>query len=381
MTPAPAIARPRQRSRWRGGFGYAHNATRIGGGSSGDYPFTIVRLKIDEIAMRFVRLGRSGPEVSEMALGCMGMSGGYGPADDAESIATIHAALEAGVTMLDTGDFYGAGHNEMLIKQTLAGGKRERAFIAVKFGAMRGPDLKFLGDDGRPNSVKNFLAYTLRRLGTDHVDLYQPARLDPTVPIEDTVGAIADMVKAGYVRYVGLSEVSAKSVRRAHAVHPIAALQIEYSLLSRDVEKEILPTIRELGIALVAYGVLSRGLISDSAQASREAGEIRTRMPRFSIENFPRNMALVRALAAIAREKNASTAQLAFAWMRARGDDIVTLVGARRRDQLREALGALDISLTSADLARIAQAVPAEAVAGTRYLPAVLAHLDSEQTG
>lgn len=316
-----------------------------------------------------------------MALGCMGMSGGYGPADDAESIATIHAALEAGVTMLDTGDFYGAGHNEMLIKQTLAGGKRERAFIAVKFGAMRGPDLKFLGDDGRPNSVKNFLAYTLRRLGTDHVDLYQPARLDPTVPIEDTVGAIADMVKAGYVRYVGLSEVSAKSVRRAHAVHPIAALQIEYSLLSRDVEKEILPTIRELGIALVAYGVLSRGLISDSAQASREAGEIRTRMPRFSIENFPRNMALVRALAAIAREKNASTAQLAFAWMRARGDDIVTLVGARRRDQLREALGALDISLTSADLARIAQAVPAEAVAGTRYLPAVLAHLDSEQTG
>jgi aryl-alcohol dehydrogenase-like predicted oxidoreductase len=331
--------------------------------------------------MRLVRLGRRGPEVSEMALGCMGMSGGYGPADDAESIATIHAALEAGVTMLDTGDFYGAGHNEMLIKQALAGGKRDRVFIAVKFGAMRGPDLKFLGDDGRPNSVKNFLAYSLRRLGTDHVDLYQPARLDPTVPIEDTVGAIADMVKAGYVRHVGLSEVSAKSIRRAHAVHPIAALQIEYSLLSRDVEKEMLPTIRELGIALVAYGVLSRGLISDSAQASREAGEIRTRMPRFSTENFPRNMALVRALAAIAREKNASTAQLAFAWMRTRGDDIVTLVGARRRDQLREALGALDVSLTSADLARIAQAVPAEAVAGTRYLPAVLAHMDSEQTG
>ena len=331
--------------------------------------------------MRQVRLGRGGPQVSEMALGCMGMSGGYGPADDAESIATIHAALEAGVTMLDTGDFYGAGHNEMLIKQALAGGKRDRVFIAVKFGAMRGPDLKFLGDDGRPNSVKNFLAYSLRRLGTDHVDLYQPARLDPTVPIEDTVGAIADMVKAGYVRYVGLSEVSAKSIRRAHAVHPIAALQIEYSLLSRDVEKEILATIRELGIALVAYGVLSRGLISDSAQASREAGEIRTRMPRFSTENFPRNMALVRALAAIAREKNASTAQLAFAWMRTRGDDIVPLVGARRRDQLREALGALDVSLTSADLARIAQAVPAEAVAGTRYLPAVLAHMDSEQTG
>ena len=331
--------------------------------------------------MRTRRLGRNGPEVSEMGLGCMGMSGGYGPADDAESIATIHAALEAGVTMLDTGDFYGTGHNEMLIREALGGGKRERAFIALKFGAMRGPDLKFLGDDVRPIAVKNFLAYSLRRLGTDYVDLYQPARLDPAVPVEDTVGAIADMVKAGYVRHIGLSEASAKSIRRAHAVHPIAALQIEYSLVSRDVEKEILPTVRELGIALVAYGVLSRGLISDGAQASKQAGEIRTRMPRFSDENFPRNMALVQALGAIAREKNASTAQLAFAWMRARGDDVVPLIGARRRDQLGEALGALELSLTPADLARIAQAAPPEAVAGTRYLPAVLAHMDSEQPG
>ena len=328
--------------------------------------------------MRLVRLGRSGPEVSEMGLGCMGMSGGYGRADDSESIATIHAALEAGVTMLDTGDFYGMGHNEMLIRKALEGGRRERAFIAVKFGAMRGPDLKFLGDDGRPSSVKNFLAYTLRRLGTDWVDLYQPARLDPTGPIEETVGAIADMVKAGYVRHIGLSEVSARSIRRAHAVHPIAALQIEYSLVSRNIEREILPTIRELGIALVAYGVLSRGLLSDSAEASKDAGEIRTRMPRFSAESFPRNLALVQALAAIAREKNASTAQLAFAWVRSRGEDVVPLVGARRRDQLREALGALDVTLTKADLARIAQAVPPEAVAGTRYLPAVLAHIDSE---
>jgi aryl-alcohol dehydrogenase-like predicted oxidoreductase len=328
--------------------------------------------------MRLVRLGRNGPEVSEMGLGCMGMSGGYGRADDSESIATIHAALEAGVTMLDTGDFYGMGHNEMLIRKALEGGRRERAFIAVKFGAMRGPDLKFLGDDGRPSSVKNFLAYTLRRLGTDWVDLYQPARLDPTVPIEETVGAIADMVKAGYVRHIGLSEVSARSIRRAHAVHPIAALQIEYSLVSRNIEREILPTIRELGIALVAYGVLSRGLLSDSAEASKDAGEIRTRMPRFSAESFPRNLALVQALAAIAREKNASTAQLAFAWVRSRGEDVVPLVGARRRDQLREALGALDVTLTKADLARIAQAVPPEAVAGTRYLPAVLAHIDSE---
>jgi aryl-alcohol dehydrogenase-like predicted oxidoreductase len=331
--------------------------------------------------MRLVQLGRNGPQVSAMGLGCMGMSGGYGPADDAESIATIHAALEAGVTMLDTGDFYGAGHNEMLIREALKGRKRERVFLAVKFGALRSPDLKFLGDDGRPDSVKNFLAYTLRRLGTDYVDLYQPARRDPTVPIEDTIGAIADMVKAGYVRHIGLSEASARSIRRAHAVHPIAALQIEYSLVSRGIETEVLPTIRELGIALVAYGVLSRGLISDSAQASKGAGEIRTRMPRFSDENFPRNMALVQALAAIAREKNASTAQLAFAWVRSRGDDVVPLVGSRRRDQLREALGALELTLTRADLARIVQAVPPEAVAGTRYLPAVLAHMDSEHAG
>src|SRR5262249_31477098 len=325
----------------------------------------------EEIEMRLVRLGRNGPDVSEMGLGCMGMSGGYGPADDAESTATIHAALEAGVTMLDTGDFYGSGHNEMLIREALKGGKRERAFIAVKFGAMRGPDLKFLGDDGRPNSVKNFLAYTLRRLGTDHVDLYQPARLDPTVPIEDTIGAIADTVKAGYVRHVGLSEASAKPIRRAPAVHPIAALQIEYSLVSRDVEKEILPTIRELGIALVAYGVLSRGLISDGASASQHAGEIRTRMPRFSAENFPRNMALVRALGAIAREKNASTAQLAFAWIRSRGEDVVPLIGARRRAQLKEALGALAIRLPRAARARGGGGARAEGAAGARYRRAV----------
>jgi aryl-alcohol dehydrogenase-like predicted oxidoreductase len=328
--------------------------------------------------MRLVRLGKDGPMVSELGLGCMGMSGGYGPADDVESIATIHAALEAGITMLDTGDFYGSGQNEMLIRDALQGGKRERAFLSVKFGAQRAPDGKFLGDDGRPHSVKNFLAYSLKRLGTDYVDLYQAARVDPTVPIEDTVGAIADMVKAGYVRHIGISEASARSIRRAHAVHPIAALQIEYSLLSRDIEKDILPTIRELGVALVAYGVLSRGLISDNARASKESGEIRTRMPRFSAENFPRNLALVRALGEIAREKNASTVQLAFAWVRSRGSDIVPLIGARRRAQLTEVLGALDVTLTPADLARIAEAVPRDAVAGTRYLPAVLAHMDSE---
>ncbi|HXQ83181.1 MAG TPA: aldo/keto reductase [Xanthobacteraceae bacterium] len=332
--------------------------------------------------MQQVKLGRNGPTVSAFGLGCMGMSGGYGPADDKESIAAIHAALEAGITMIDTGDFYGMGHNEMLIREALKGGKRERAFLAVKCGAMRSPDLKFLGDDGRPQAVKNFLSYSLRRLGTDYIDLYQPSRVDPAVPIEDTIGAIAEMVKAGYVRHIGVSEASARTLRRAHAAHPIAALQIEYSLFSRGIERDIVPTLRELGIALVAYGVLSGGLISDRAEAARTAAsEIRTRKPRFFAENFARNVALVAALGKIAREKGASTAQLAFAWVKSRGDDIVPLIGARRRDQLTEALGALDLKLTPADLARIEQAAPPAAVAGTRYLLAVLAHMDSEHAG
>src|SRR3984885_11325217 len=326
-----------------------------------------------------IKLGRNGPTVSAFGLGCMGMSGGYGPSDDRESIATIHAALEAGITMIDTGDFYGMGHNEMLIRDALKGGKRERAFIAVKCGAMRAPDLKYLGDDGRPAAVKNFLSYSLRRLGTDYIDLYQPSRVDPAVPIEDTIGAIAEMGKAGYVRHIGVSEASATTVRRAHAVHPVATLQIEYSLFSRGIEREILPALRELGIALVAYGVLSGGLISDHAEAAKNAAsEIRTRKPRFFAENFAKNIALVEAIKKIAREKGATTQQLAFAWVKSRSEDIVPLIGARRRDQLKEALGALDLKLSAGDLARIAAAVPTTAVAGTRYLPAVLAHMDSE---
>jgi aryl-alcohol dehydrogenase-like predicted oxidoreductase len=338
------------------------------------------RYQPERLHMQMRQLGRNGPMVSEIGLGCMGMSGGYGPADDKESIATIQAALEAGITFIDTGDFYGMGHNELLIREALKGGKRERAFIAVKFGSMRGPDQKHLGDDARPQAAKNFLSYTLRRLGTDYVDLYQPSRVDPAVPIEDTIGAIADMVKAGFVRHIGLSEASAASIRRAHAVHPIAALQIEYSLFSRGIESDILPAVRGLGIAVVAYGVLSGGLISDHARASKDAvSEIRSRRPRFSAENFPRNVALVEALAAIAREKGASTAQLAFAWVRSRGDDIVPLVGARRQNQLKEALGTLAVRLSQDDLDRIERAVPSGAVAGTRYPPAALAHMDSER--
>jgi pyridoxine 4-dehydrogenase len=308
----------------------------------------------------------------------MGMAGGYGPADDRESIATIKAALDAGVTLIDAADFYGAGHTELVLREALKGGRRSRAFIAIKYGAMRDPDGKGLGDDARPSATKNFLAYTLKRLGTDHVDLYQPSRIDPQVPIEDTVGAIADMVKAGHVRHIGLSEASAKTIRRAQAVHPIAALQIEYSLFTRLIEKDILPTVRELGIPVVAYGVLSGGLISDRAQTSQPVGEIRTRKPRFFAENFARNYAMVRALAAIAKEKGCTTAQIAIAWVRSRGDDIIPLIGARRRDQLKEGLGALDLSLSTGELARIEGAVPPGAVAGTRYLPAAMAHLDSE---
>ena len=327
--------------------------------------------------MQTKQLGRSGPTVSALGLGCMGFSGGYGPVDDAESITTIHAAMDAGITYLDTGDFYGAGQNEMLLGQALKG-KRGKAFVAVKFGALRSPDGAWLGNDARPGAVKNFLAYTLKRLSTDYVDLYQPARVDPTVPIEDTVGAIADMVKAGFVRHIGVSEASSASIRRAHATHPIMALQIEYSLMSRSVEASILPTLRELGISLVAYGVLSRGLISDHALTDAPPGEIRSRMPRFQGENFARNRALVAALQAIAKEKRCTTAQLAIAWVASRGNDVVPLVGAKRRDQLSSAVGAMDVTLSPADLARIEAAMPAGAVAGERYGAALMTHLDSE---
>ncbi len=322
-------------------------------------------------------LGRNGPTISALGLGCMGFSGGYGAVDDADSIATVHAALDAGVTYFDTGDFYGAGQNEMLLGNALKG-KREKAFIAVKFGALRGPDGVWHGSDNRPAAVKNFLAYTLKRLGTDYVDLYQPARVDPMVPIEDTVGAIAEMVKAGYVRHVGLSEAGAARIRRAHAVHPIMALQIEYSLMSRSVEQEILPVLRELGISLVAYGVLSRGLISDHALTSAPAGEIRSRMPRFQGENLARNRALVEALRRIASQKGCTTAQLAIAWVASRGDDVIPLIGAKRPDQVSSAIEAFDVRLSTADLARIEAAVPAAAVAGERYGAALMTHLDSE---
>ena len=326
------------------------------------------------------KLGAAGPEVSAIGLGCMGMSDLYGPADRMESIATIHAALDAGITLLDTGDFYGMGHNEMLIREALSGRDCGGVVISVKFGALRDPAGNWSGYDSRPAAVKNFLAYSLRRLGVEHIDICRPSRLDPNVPVEDTIGAIADMVKAGYVRYAGLSEVGPETIRRAHAVHPISDLQIEYSLISRGIESEILPVCRELGIGISAYGVLSRGLISGHWSTAR-AGErdFRGNSPRFQGANLEANLALVEKLRGIAEKIGASVAQVAIAWVAAQGADIVPLVGARRRDRLAEALGALDVRLAPNDLAALAQALPAGAAAGDRYPTAQLAHMDSEK--
>jgi aryl-alcohol dehydrogenase-like predicted oxidoreductase len=311
----------------------------------------------------------------------MGMSDFYGPADEAESIATIHAALDAGVTLLDTGDYYAAGHNELLIDRALGGRDRDGVAISVKFGLMREPDGTVVGVDGRPAAVKNSLAFSLRRLGTDHVDIYRLGRSDPIVPIEETVGAIGEMVQAGFVRHIGLSEVGATTVRRAHAVHPIGDLQIEYSLLSRDIEAEILPTCRELGVGVTAYGVLSRGLLSGHWSRGRDVTErdFRNTAPRFSGENLDRNLSLVDALRAVADAKSATVAQIAIAWVLHRGEDIVPLVGARRRDRLAEALGALEVRLSTDDLAAIERAVPPGAAAGSRYQEAQMAALDSER--
>jgi aryl-alcohol dehydrogenase-like predicted oxidoreductase len=337
--------------------------------------------------MQTTTLGRAGPVVSRAGLGLMGMSGIYGEADYLESLATIHAALDAGITLLDTGDFYGMGHNELLLRDALRRGvRRESVFIQVKFGGQRDPAGAFVGHDASPAMAKSSLAYTLTRLGTDYVDLYQPARLDPQVPIEDTVGAIAEMVQAGYVRHIGLSEVGADTIRRAHAVHPIAALQIEYSLMSRGIEAEILPAVRELGISVTAYGILSRGLLS-SGTARLAPGDPRARFPRFSGENHARNLELLASLEEMAATVgggvqaggSVTAAQLAIAWVASRGEDIIPLIGTKRRDRLAEALKALDLTLSADDLAAVEAAVPAVAVAGDRYAPAQMATLDAER--
>jgi aryl-alcohol dehydrogenase-like predicted oxidoreductase len=322
------------------------------------------------------KLGATGPSVFPIALGCMGMSGVYGAADEGESVATIHAAVDAGVNLIDTGDFYGMGHNEMLVGRALRF-IREKVLISVKFGAQRSPDGAWIGYDARPAAVKTALAYTLKRLGVDHIDLYRPARLDPNVPIEDTVGAIADMIKAGYVRYVGLSEVGPETIRRAAAVHPIVDLQIEYSLISRSPEAKIFPLLRELGIAVTAYGVLSRGLLSGSSIAG--SGDIRNRFPRFAADNHGRNQQLVTRLKQIAEAWGITPSQLAIAWVRAKGDFIIPVMGARTRTQLAESLAALEVKLSPTEIADIEAAIPPEAVAGTRYDEHQMKVLDSEK--
>ncbi|MFR0352479.1 aldo/keto reductase [Streptomyces sediminimaris] len=333
------------------------------------------------------KLGTTGPQVSALALGCMGMSALYGDADRAESIATVHAALDQGVTLLDTGDFYAMGHNEMLIGEALRTAPaqlREHALTSVKFGALRDPDGGWSGYDGRPAAVRNFAAYSLQRLGVDHIDVYRIARVDPDVPIEETVGAIAELVEKGHVRHIGLSEASAPNIRRAAATAPISDLQIEYAIITRDIEREILPTVRELGIGITAYGVLSRGLISGHFSRDRQlaATDFRAAAPRFQGENLQRNLDLVEALRKIAEQKGVTVAQIAIAWVLAQGPRhdtaIVPLVGARTRERLSESLGALDVTLDEADLAAIEEAVPAGAAAGDRYPSAQMAHLGTE---
>ncbi|MBW7452469.1 aldo/keto reductase [Paenibacillus sepulcri] len=327
------------------------------------------------------KLGQSNEALSEIGLGCMGMSDMYGDADRLESIATIHAAMEAGITLLDTGDFYGSGHNEMLISEALKGRSREQAFIAVKFGALRDPKGGWGGVDGRPASVKNFLAQTLKRLDTDYIDLYQPARLDPNVPIEETVGAVADMVQAGYVRHIGLSEVGVDTIRRAHSVHPVSWLQIEYSLFSRGIEREILPVLRELKISLSAYGVLSRGLLSGAwtKERSGNPADIRNFGPRFQGDNLEHNLELIEKLRRLAESHGTNVAQLAIAWVIGQGENIIPLIGARKRTQLNDALNAVEIHLSPEELNDIGSVFAPEEVAGERYDKHSMALLDSEK--
>ena len=326
-------------------------------------------------------LGTSGPTASAIGLGAMGMSDMYGPADDTESVATLRAALDAGVTLIDTADFYGSGHNELLIREALRGRNREKAILSVKFGALRDPQGAFAPEDLRPEAIKNFLAYSLRRLGTDYIDIYRPARIPAGVRVEDVVGTIGEMVKAGYVRHVGLSEVNASTLRRAAAVHPISDLQIEYSLLSRGIEDSILPTARDLGIGITAYGVLSRGLLSGhwNPQQTLSAGDFRNFSPRFQGDNLQANLALVEALRKIAQAKKVEVAQVAIAWVLSRGPDVVALVGVRKRARLAESLAAADVELTRDDLSAIEKAIPAGAAAGERYPSFILATMDSEK--
>jgi aryl-alcohol dehydrogenase-like predicted oxidoreductase len=323
-----------------------------------------------------LKLGKTGPEVHPLGFGCMGMSGAYGATDDEVSIKTIHAAIERGVTLFDTGDFYAMGHNEMLLGRAIEG-RRDKVQISVKFGALRGPDNSWGGMDSRPAAVKNFLAYSLKRLKVDVIDIYRPARLDPAVPIEETVGAIAEMIKAGFVKHIGLSEMGVETIRRAHKTHPIVDLQIEYSLASRGPEAKIFPVLHELGISATLYGVLSRGLLSGSKALG--PGDFRAHSPRFNGEHKQHNDALVDKLAAFAKARGMTSAQLSIAWVRAKEPALLPVIGIKRVDQLESALDALDHTLSKDDVAALDAMFPPDAFSGGRYAPQMMHTLDSER--
>ncbi len=325
-------------------------------------------------------LGKTGPHTSIVGLGCMGMSDFYGPADRLESIKTIHLALDSGINLLDTGDFYGMGHNELIIAEALQNIRRDKVILSVKFGAQRDPNGNFLGFDGRPAAVKTALAYTLKRLNVDYIDIYRPARIDPNVPIEDTVGAIKEMVNAGFIKHIGLSEVGSDTIRRAYKVHPICDLQIEYSLLSRSIEKSILKTCRDLGVAITAYGVLSRGLFDPHwGQSQLNKKDFRGYSPRFQGENLKKNLASLETLKQLANLKNATAPQIAIAWVMSKGEDIFPLIGSRRTATLSDSLKAIDITLTSAEIRILNEAYPDGIAAGNRYAEPMMSHLDSNK--
>jgi aryl-alcohol dehydrogenase-like predicted oxidoreductase len=307
---------------------------------------------------------RNAIKIARLGLGCMRMTNTTGYPDKSESIATIHAALDAGIQLINTGDFYSSGYNEMLIGEALNGYNRDKAFISVKFGGLSDPKGNYYGLDVRPLTIKNYITYSLKRLKVDYIDLYQPGRIDQAIPVEETIGAISELVKAGYVRHIGVTEVDADTLRKAHSVHPISFIEAGYSLFNRSIEKEILPTARELGIGIVAFGSLAYGLLGGNWSKERKVDGANARLPLFAKENIDKNLSLVEALREIAEEKQITLSQLAVAWVLAKGDDIIPLVGAKKVPQIQDAIKTMAITLSQKEVERIEAAIPENAIAG-----------------